>query len=582
MREGRAVKTDAARFNWKKWRSRLVLLLFLVLTFVVRCHNRGQIFHHGGVYFVDGDCYSRMTRAKSVLEGHWIIRKHDFENWPQGIIPHTTAPMDWLIAGLKPVVEVVFKIADPRGASVLKRQALDVAGALVSPLLGMAVAAWLWWWAGRMRLPYRTAMLLLFALSPIAVHGTVLGRPDHQSLLLFLLAVALGCELRLVHSADDDRIVRRAWSIAAGSAWGIALWVSLYEPLVLFLAVMLMRVVNDRANLLARGRRSGWLALIGFVALGLIVDGWRVAWPDPALRENFARWSSTIGELRHLSLAGPLLWEWLGLLALVCPVLLWRAGREDRRAVGVLAALLLLLGFTIWQMRWGYFLLLAFAMSLPWQLRAFRNPWIAWPAMLLAMWPLGSSWWRTLRPTDSMREDQAWRQLSHARLRAIADKMRAEPGGGFLAPWWTSPQLAYWSGQPGVAGSSHESLPGTLDVARFLLTTDPLKAAEILRRRQVGWVVADNASFDVVQRDQLLAVTSSASLLAQRIPEEPFAVTLAMHPSEVPDYLREITPAELGLVRELQPKDGGSPESRGIKVYATQMHRLYRVESNLP
>ena len=233
----------APPFRWRKWLDGLVLIVLLALTFLARCHNREQVFHHGGVFFVDGDCYSRMTRAKMVADGQWIIRHHDFENWPAGITPHTTAPLDWLIVSLKPVVGFAISIFDPRAGSVLRNQSLDLAGALISPLLGVATALWLWWWAGRMHLPFRGAILLLFALSPILVHGTVLGRPDHQTLLIFLLAVALGCELRLLHSADDEMIVRRAWGITAGSAWGIALWVSLYEPLVLLLAVIAMRAL---------------------------------------------------------------------------------------------------------------------------------------------------------------------------------------------------------------------------------------------------------------------------------------------------------------------------------------------------
>jgi hypothetical protein len=368
------MSTDAPpRFDWRKWLGLVLLLALLALTFLARCHNRAQVFHDAGVFFIDGDCYSRMTRATLVSEGKWVIRRHDFENWPDGITPHTTAPLDWLIVALKPVVEFAMSAADPKARSVLHGQTLDVAGALISPLLGVITAAWLWWWAGRMRVSFRPAILLLFALSPMLVHGTVLGRPDHQSLLILLLAIAFGCEVRLVHSADDERIVRRAWSIAAGSAWGIALWVSLYEPLMLLLAVVAMRVVCDRENIFARGRRSGWVAMLGWVAFGFLVDGWRIQWPDPAVREYFARWSSTIGELRHLNLAGPLLREWIGLLGPVSPILLWLTGRRDRRALGILAAVLLLLGFTIWQLRWGYFFCLAFAMSLPWQLAALRH-----------------------------------------------------------------------------------------------------------------------------------------------------------------------------------------------------------------
>ena len=574
--------TDAPRFRWRKWLDALLLIALLLLTFLVRCHNREQVFHHGGVFFVDGDCYSRMTRAKMVADGQWTIRHHDFENFPDGITPHTTAPLDWLIVSLKPVVGFAISIFDPRASSVLRNQSLDVAGALISPLLGVATALWLWWWAGRMRLPFRAAVLLLFALSPILVHGTVLGRPDHQSLLILLLAVALGCELRLVHSADDEKIVRRAWSIAAGSAWGIALWVSLYEPLVLLLAVVAMRVVCDRREMLARGRRSGWAAIFGWVMLGLLVDGWRLQWPDPALRESFVRWSATIGELRHMDLAGPLLWEWIGLLGFVFPILLWIAGRKDRRAFGILAAVALLFGFTIWQLRWGYFLALAFAMSLPWQLRAFRQTWLGWVAFAVALWPIITSWAGTLHPEEKTREDHAWREFSQATLRGIAVKMRGPERAAFLAPWWMSPQIAYWSGQPGIAGTSHQSLPGTVESARFYLGSDPVQAEKILRERQVRWVIADSASYDLLQRDQLLAVTNSATLLGLRAPLECLALTLAERPREAPAFLREVSPRELGLVFDLAPKEATARESEGIRFYTQQVHRLYRVQFDNP
>ena len=573
--------SDAAKSRWKKWAGRVVLLLLLALTLLARCHNRANVFHDNGVFFLDGDCYSRMTRAKMVSEGHWIIRHHDFENWPQGITPHTTAPMDWMIVALKPAVDLVFKMGIAPGAAAYRAQSLDVAGAIISPLLGVLTAAWLWWWAGRMRLPYRTAMVLLFALSPIAVHGTVLGRPDHQSLLMLLLAVALGCELRLMQSADDPKKIRRAWSIATVLAWGFALWVSLYEPLMLLVPVSATHLFVERKKLLISRRAKKLAALLGFLVLIFFIEGWRAEVPGPELRESFVRWSAGIGELRHLNPADAqartLLLEWVGLLVILAPVLLCLAGREDHRAFAVLAGVLLLFGLTVWQMRWGYFLLLVFAMSLPWMLRAFRSNGIAWIAFAIGLCPLGMAWSHTFYPSERIAEDQAWRKMSQTRLRTIALKMKAEPRGGFLAPSWMSPQVAYWSGQSGVAGSSHQSLPGTVDSARFFLSTDEGQAAEILRRRQVGWVIADNASFDVAQRDKLLAITNSEIVLGVRAEEEPLALTLAEHPRHAPKFLREIGPEELGLVLDFAPKEGRTVENQGMRIYATQMHRLYRV-----
>ena len=574
--------SEQSKLRWQRLARGFVLLLLLGLTFVARCHNRESVFHHGGVYFVDGDCYSRMTRAKMVSEGQWIIRHHDFENWPQGITPHTTAPLDWLIVGLKSVVDVVFKIAGPGFAPDYRTQSLDVAGAIISPVFGALTAAWLWWWAGRMRVPFRAAMVLLFALSPIAVHGTVLGRPDHQSLLIFLLSVALGCELRLMRSADDPKKVRRAWSIATVCAWGIALWVSLYEPLMLLLPVSITHLVMERKKLLASRRAKKIVLLLSFLVIVFLVEGWRAKLPAPELRESLARWSEGIGELRHLNPTEALLWQWLGLLALLAPVLLCLEGREDRRGIALLAGIILLFGLTVWQLRWGYFLLLAFAMSVPWMLRAFRNKRTAWIAFAVGLLPIGMSWSRTLHPTEKAAMDQAWRHLSQARLRTIAAKMKSEPHTGFLAPWWMSPQLAYWSGQPGIAGSSHQSLPGTLDAARFYVSGDEAEAADILRKRQVGWVIADDASYDIAQSGRLLAVTNSELVLGVRAPEEPFAYILAEHPRQAPKFLHEIGPSELGLVIDIAPKDGRTVENQGMRIYATRMHRLYRVLPELP
>jgi hypothetical protein len=342
------------------------------------------------------------------------------------------------------------------------------------------------------------------------------------------------------------------------------------------------------------------------------------------------------------------------LLFVATPILLCLEGRHDRRALAVLVGVVVLFGLTVWQRRWGYFLLLAFAMSLPWQLHVFRKPWLArsvfalglvpiimawsrmagdlpsllalypfhwayflilgaamclpwqvaairqmrlawiafassrlaWIAFALGLWPIALASLHALRPrggeVEKMAEDQAWRQLSQARLRTIALKMKDGPRAGFIAPWWMSPQIAYWSGQPGIAGSSHQSLPGTIDAARFYLSTDPAEAEKIVRRRQVGWVIADDASFDFEQRERLLAVTNSEKLLGVRAAEEPLAFILAQQPRKAPPFLREVKPKELGLVMELTPKDTADPQSRGIQIIATQMHRLFRVEFEKP
>ena len=70
------------------------------------------------------------------------------------------------------------------------------------------------------------------------------------------------------------------------------------------------------------------------------------------------------------------------------------------------------------------------------------------------------------------------------------ETIRSDQTHAFLAPWWLSPSIAYWSGQPGVAGSSHEALDGTVDAARFFAQRRPTTARGILANAQVEWVIA--------------------------------------------------------------------------------------------
>ena len=186
----------------------IVILSALILA--TRCANYGDVFVNGEIFFTDADCYARMTRVRMCVEHPGIIiRHHSFENFPEGTTPHTTAPLDYLIAALNVALKP------------FTNRAIDLAGAIVSPLLALLTGWFLWWWSWRTRLPYRSAMLLIFAVSPILVHGTELGRPDHQSLLVGLIAVALCAEwsLREVEGWPGAIAVLRGgmWSAAEQS-----------------------------------------------------------------------------------------------------------------------------------------------------------------------------------------------------------------------------------------------------------------------------------------------------------------------------------------------------------------------------
>src|SRR5213079_3530868 len=132
-----------------------------------------------------------------------IIRHHPFENFPQGTTPHTTAPLDYLIVALSLFL------------SPFTAHALDLAGAFVSPLLAL-LGGWFLWWSVKFR--YRWVMLILYAISPILVHGTELGRPDHQSLLIVLVAIAICADWSSQKAAN----AAGAWWLTSAAAWALA------------------------------------------------------------------------------------------------------------------------------------------------------------------------------------------------------------------------------------------------------------------------------------------------------------------------------------------------------------------------
>ena len=468
----------------RAWTPRLCLVAALLLALACDCATWGQVFVGGGkVNFIDADCYSRMTRVAEVCAHPGrIIRWHTFENYPFGVRPHTTAVFDYLIAALSLPLRLFWGV-----------RALDFAGAWVSPLLGLATAAGLWAWAQRERLAGAWLMLLVFAASPILAQGFALGRPDHQSLALACVAMALAAEWA------QWRAPSRGWGLVSGVAWAVGLWTTLYEPLILLVVTLLAAVLFHRQAFRERERLPGLIVGVAGLALALGIEGLRLNVPGQGRSsEYFANWAKTIGELSSVPPWSPTLYGWTGRAILLAPfLLLWR-----RTALGRAQLLLLIAMFalTCWQVRWGYFLALVYAMTLPEQIAAFPAAWRGWAGLALAigLWPMAAEWNdRFFHPTPDAVEQLAEQREDTALLREAAGFIAREsaalpPDGpaGIIAPWWLSPPLAYWSGQPAVAGSSHESLPGTVDVARFYLAETRGEIEAILLARQVRWVIA--------------------------------------------------------------------------------------------
>ncbi len=494
-------------------------------------HWRAVFPAPGRVVFVDADCYARMSRVELVLaQPGRVIRTHAFENYPAGTRPHTTAPLDYLIAALAGCFSLVVGNAD---------FARDFAGAWISPLLGVATLAFLWRWVQHEKLRYGWTVLGLAAISPILAHGFALGRPDHQSLLALCITVAFAAEISLWRQPS------RGWGIASSAAWALAWWTSLYEPSVLGLALVMTGLALNCPALLRRERWPGQTLFVIIALAAFITEGAPVALPEPSHRELLASWTRSIGELRSQPPWSPALLAWTGWSLLIAPALLvlawWRT--SQRMALALALWLTLVWTLTCWQARWGYFLALLAALTLPWQLEGVfgqsRRAFLGYACWLLLMLPVLREFDRRLDVLFHSSAADRDRVAEAAALREVADFLRREAPDeslprGVLAPWWDSPALAYWSGQPAVAGSSHESLPGIADTARFFLVPagEENLARLMLRRRCVRWVVA---------ADPARVLPNSAAVLARPTPESSEPVVgniLANDPLRAPPFLR--------------------------------------------
>lgn len=443
--------------------------LILPLAWASFTWSHDTVFANGGVHFADGDCHARMTRVRMIeQDGLRPIGHHAWENFPDGTTPHTTMPMDALIAGLSAL------------ASPFDERHLELAGAWISPVLGMATVALLLGWGLAARFPGWPLAPLMAASSPILAHGFQIGRPDHQSLLVFLVAAALVAEWRIWTAGARSK----AGTVSA-LAWGAALWVSLFEPLVLLTLVLATRLA------LRREAFRAWPgAVLGAVlATALLIEGWRAAAFHPA----FADWGSTIGEL------GPAGWAvlaWCGWLLVATPPILATALVRGNRTAGLwLVLVTATAALSLWHARWGYFLALAFAMALPAVIGGWRPRWPAAAAFLLSLWPVATEWERILYPQGDEAVRRAEQTADAVALREAAMAIKSDPASSaIVAPWWFSPALTWWSGVPSVAGTSHQSLPGILDTCRLYLADSPAEALAICRRRGVSHIVSYDPS----------------------------------------------------------------------------------------
>jgi hypothetical protein len=193
---------------------------------------------------------------------------------------------------------------------------------------------------------------------------------------------------------------------------------------------------------------------------------------------------------------------------------------------------------TIWQARWAYFFLSIFAIALPALLQPIKSLTAVWIAFVLSIFPILRDWDGRLWPSEAEYASRIEQRNQAEQLRDLVITLRSTKRRAFLAPWWLSPSVAYWSGQPAVAGSSHESLPGIEESARFFLSENWQTALKILHDHRVSWVIAYD--FERV-------VQNSAALVGSALPPHPLCLVLDRTPAQAPQFL--ILSAQNGVAK---------------------------------
>ena len=272
---------------------------------------------------------------------------------------------------------------------------------------------------------------------------------------------------------------------------GLLCWTSLYEPLFVVVLLVAFNLIVRRRETAAFGISFGIVML-----LALLIEGVHVFIPPPEARVILGNWLQFIAEMQGTDFRGFVnmvtfsaapegsLWE-LGpfLFALAVPWMAYRLWHKRLTTDWFLLLLTILLTiFACYQQRWLPYASLA---ELVLVARYFQVESLVWPRAILALVfavNVGLAnyiqvFTARLRPPNQPSMELS--QLAHA----------IDHDGGILGPWWLSPGLLYFSGQPIVSGSSHCGISGIAASAEFFATTSWPVADAILEDRKVRWVV---------------------------------------------------------------------------------------------
>jgi len=206
------------------------------------------------------DAYMRMNRVLYLWDsGTWFDPIYPRISPPDGLLQHWTRPMDTLLL-----------IGGAVAAPFLGfQEGLHWWGVIVGPvMLFPALLAFVWAAIPLVRREWLWLVGVFFVTQPALLMTFLVGRPDHNCLLMLLFVAYVGLTIRIVLEPD-----RRSMAIMAGAVAAVSLWVSLETLLfvVVGIAVPGLFWIAGEARL-SRAMLIHAASLMAVVAVSLLVE----------------------------------------------------------------------------------------------------------------------------------------------------------------------------------------------------------------------------------------------------------------------------------------------------------------------
>lgn len=211
----------------------------------------------------DTDSYMWLLQAEDLVHG---------KSWFDHSVPRMNAPFGDTLNWSRPTDVVILALALPFRPFMEWREAIFWGGALMAPLLHIALGfALVWAFAPLVKREARPLLMLMMLIQPILIAYTMAGRPDHHALILISDTLFLGLCTRMLLGANPFKT-----GALAGLVMAFGIWAAVESQFVLVLMAALFGliwVVKGGQNLLDFLVAQGIALLLGLTVALFIERG---------------------------------------------------------------------------------------------------------------------------------------------------------------------------------------------------------------------------------------------------------------------------------------------------------------------